>query len=71
MVLFLDGAKRGLSSNVITRTLVDDNNAKVKDVQTQIMLVYNEAILMSRRRATRTTEGLRQLETLNVFTNRP
>ena len=26
---------------------------------------------MSRRRATRTIEGLRQVETLNVFTNRP
>ena len=43
----------------------------VKNVQTQTMLVYNEASLMSRRRATRTIEGLRQLETLNVFTNRP
>ena len=71
MVLFLDGTKRGLSSNAITRTFVDENNAKVKNVQTQIMLVYNEANLMSRRRATRTIEGLRQVETLNVFTNRP
>ena len=26
---------------------------------------------MSRRRATRTIDGLRQVETLNVFTNRP
>ena len=43
----------------------------LKNVQTQIMLVYNEASLMSRRRATRTIDGLRQVETLNVFTNRP
>ena len=71
MVLFLDGTKKGLSSNAITRTFVDDNNTKVKNVQTHIMLVYNEASLMSRRRATRTIEGLRQVDTLNVFTNRP
>ena len=31
MVLFLDGAKRGLSSNAITRTFVDDNNAKCEE----------------------------------------
>ena len=72
MVLFLDGMKRGLSSNAITRTLVvDDNNAKVKNVQTQIMLVYNEGNLMSRRRATHIIEGLRQVEALKVFTNCP
>ena len=58
MVLFLDGTKRGLSSNAIAHTCVDDNNAKVKNVQTQIMLVYTEASLMSRRRATRTLEGI-------------
>ena len=32
-------------------------------MQTQIMLVYNEGNLMSRRRATRTIDGLRQAET--------
>ena len=71
MVLFLDGMKKGLSSSAITRTFLDENNTKVKNVQTQIMLVYNEGNLVSRRRATRTMEGLRQVETLNVFTTRP
>ena len=71
MVLFLDGMKKGLSSNAIARCFVDETNTKVKNVHTQVMLVYNEANLMSRRRATRTIEGLRQVETLNVFTQRP
>ena len=72
MVLILDGMKKGLSSGAITRTFVDADNTKVRNnVHTQIMLVYNEHNLMSRRRATRTIEGLRQLETLNVFTHRP
>ena len=71
MVLFVNGMKKGLSSAAIPRTFVDAHNAKVKKVLTQIMLVYNESNLLSRRRATRTIEGLRQVETLHAFTKSP
>ncbi len=71
-VLIMDATKKGLNSTAIPRVFQDEMSVKVKtNTSTQVLLVYSQANLMARRRATRTIEGLRQVETLNVFTARP
>lgn len=71
-ILIFDGTKKGLNTTSIPRAFQDEGSTRVKsNFLTQICLVYSQQNLMQRRRATRTIEGLRQIETINIFTHRP
>ena len=70
-ILILDGAKRGLNNASIPRVFQDETNAKVKtNLHTQVTLIYSQQHLTARRRAAKTMELPRQIETLNIFTCR-
>ena len=72
MVLVMDGTKKGLNTAAIPRMFQDEQSQRVRaNVVSQVTIVYSQQSLMARRRATRTIEGLKQTEMLNIFTARP
>ena len=71
-VLIMDGTKKGLNSSAIPRVFQDEASVKVKsNIQTQVTLIYSQRNLTARRRAAKTLDAPRQIETLSLFTCRP
>jgi len=70
--MIMDGTKKGLSNTAIPRVFQDEASVKVKsNIQTQVTLIYSQRNLTARRRAAKTLDAPRQIETLNLFTCRP
>ena len=64
--------KKGPSNTAIPRVFQDEASVNVKsNTQTQVTLIYSQRNLTARRRAAKTLDAPRQIETLNLFTRRP
>ncbi len=65
-----DGGKHGLSAKASMGTCFKDaESKKVKNMSKTYYILYDQASLMSRRRATRTCTSLHQIEFMSVFTS--
>ena len=66
LVALFDGFRPGLS-NKFGRVFVDENSRKVKNHASSLLMVYSQTQLMKRKRACRTSGGMKVEERVHIF----
>ena len=66
LVALFDGFRGGLS-NKFGRVFVDENSRKVRNHASSLLMVYSQTQLMKRKRACRTSGGMKVEERVHIF----